>query len=121
MFLTEIQMDTELDKVQKEIMEKVPAAEDIMCSLSKQFTICANNIHPPEKQQSVLGWATSESQGPVGAPTFKVLGFGNSVVFLKACKRSCDAKQSQGCQGWVEAPLFVNNPWFELMVFKPTV
>ena len=35
MLLTEIQMDTELDRVQKEIMEKVPVAEDIICSLSK--------------------------------------------------------------------------------------
>ena len=34
MLLTEIQTDTELDRVQKEIMEKVPAVEDIMCSLN---------------------------------------------------------------------------------------
>ena len=47
--LTEIQMDTKLDRVQKEIMEKVPATEDIMYSLSKQFTIYTKNIHPPEK------------------------------------------------------------------------
>ena len=28
----------------------------------------------------------------VGAPTFKVLSFGNSAVFVEACKRSCDEK-----------------------------
>ena len=28
----------------------------------------------------------------VGAPTFKVLSFGNSAVFVEACKRSCDTK-----------------------------
>ena len=49
MMLTEMQTDTELDRVQKEIMEKVPAAEDIMSSLSKQFTICTKKIRPPEK------------------------------------------------------------------------
>ena len=49
MFLTEIQTDTELDRVQKEIMEKVLATDDIMYSLSKQFTICAKKIRPPEK------------------------------------------------------------------------
>ena len=49
MLLTEIQTDIELDIVQKEIMEKVPAAEDIMCSLSKRFTIYAKKIRPPEK------------------------------------------------------------------------
>ena len=49
MLLTEIQTDIELDRVKKEIMEKVPAAEDIMCSLSKQFTIYAKKICPLEK------------------------------------------------------------------------
>ena len=49
MLFTEIQTETELGRVQKEIMERVPAAEDIMCSLSKQFTIYAKNIRPPKK------------------------------------------------------------------------
>ena len=61
MMLTEMQTDTELDRVQKEIVEKEQAAEDIMRSLNKQFTIFANNILPPETQQSVLGHDTGES------------------------------------------------------------
>ena len=61
MMLTEMQMDTELDKVQKDIVEKEQAAEDIMRSLNKQFTIFANKILPPKKQQSVLGRDTGES------------------------------------------------------------
>ena len=39
----------------QEIVEKEQAAEDIMCSLNKQFTIFANKILPPEKKQIVLG------------------------------------------------------------------
>ena len=42
--------DTELDRVQKEIVEKEQATEDIMRNLNKQFTIFANNILPPEKK-----------------------------------------------------------------------
>ena len=61
MLLKGIQTDIELDRVQKEIMEKVPAAKDIMCTLSKQFTIFANKILPPDKQQSVPGRDTGES------------------------------------------------------------
>ena len=49
MMLTEMQMDTELDTVQKEIVGKEQAAEDIMRSLNKQFTIFTNKILPPEK------------------------------------------------------------------------
>ena len=45
----------------QEIVEKEQAAEDIMHSLNKQFTIFANKILPPEKQQSVSGRDTSES------------------------------------------------------------
>ena len=61
MMLTEMQTDTELDRVQKEIVEKEQATKDIMHSLNKQFTILANNILPPEKQQSVSGQDTGES------------------------------------------------------------
>ena len=61
MMLTKMQIDTKLKRVQKEIVEKEQAAEDIMRSLNKQFTIFANNILPPEKQQSVPGWDTGES------------------------------------------------------------
>ena len=53
--LTEIQTDTELDRVQKEIVEKEQVAEDIMRSLNKQFTIFANKILVPEKKQSFPG------------------------------------------------------------------
>ena len=45
----------------QEIVEKEQAADDIMHSLSKQFTIFTNMILPPEKQQSVPGRATGES------------------------------------------------------------
>ena len=82
--LTEMQKDTKLDIVQKKIVEKEQAAEDIMCNLNKQFTIFSNKIPPPEKQQSVPGQDTSESQGPVGARTLKVLNFGNSTVLVRS-------------------------------------
>ena len=68
----------------QEIMEKEKVAEDIMHSLNKQFTIFTNNILPPEKQQSVPGRDTGESQGPVGAWTLKVLNFGNSMVLVRS-------------------------------------
>ena len=45
----------------QELVEKEKAADDIMCSLNKQFTIFANKILPLEKQQSVLGRDTGES------------------------------------------------------------
>ena len=45
----------------QEIVEKEQVAEDIMCSLNKQFTIFSNKILPPEKQQSALGRDTGES------------------------------------------------------------
>ena len=45
----------------QEIVEKEQAAEDIMRSLNKQFTIFTNKILTPEKQQSVPGWDTGES------------------------------------------------------------
>ena len=59
--LTEMQTDTELDRVQKELVDKEQAAKDIMRGLNKQFTIFANKILPPDKQQSVPGRDTSES------------------------------------------------------------
>ena len=45
----------------QEIVEKEQAAEDIMCSLNKQFTIFTNKILPPEKQQSAPGRDIGES------------------------------------------------------------
>ena len=42
-------------------MEKEQVAKDIMRGLNKQFTIFANKILPPDKQQSVPGWDTGES------------------------------------------------------------
>ena len=68
----------------QEIVEKEKAVEDIMCSLNKQFTIFANNILPPEKQQSVLGRDTGESYGTLGVWTLKVLNFGNSTVLVRS-------------------------------------
>ena len=61
MMLTDMHTDTELDRVQKDIVEKEQVAKDIMRSLKKQFTIFANKIIPPEKQQSVPGRDTGES------------------------------------------------------------
>ena len=61
MMLTEMQMDTGLDRVQKEIVEKDQAAEDIMRSLNKQFTIFANKIIVPKKKQTCSGWDNGES------------------------------------------------------------
>jgi len=61
MMVTEMQTDTEPDRVPKEIINKEQAAEDIMHSLNKQFTIVADKILPPEKQQSVPGRDTGES------------------------------------------------------------
>ena len=45
----------------QEIVEKEQVAKDIMHSLNKQFTIFANKILAPEKQQSVPRWDTGES------------------------------------------------------------
>ena len=45
----------------QEIMEKEQAAEDIMRNLNKQFTIFANKILPPKKQQSAPRRDTGES------------------------------------------------------------
>ena len=45
----------------QELVEKEQAAEDIMRSLNKQFTIFTNKILPPEKQQSAPGRDTGES------------------------------------------------------------
>ena len=45
----------------QEIVEKDQVAEDIMHILNKQFTIFANKILIPEKQQSVPGRDTGES------------------------------------------------------------
>ena len=45
----------------QELVEKEQATNDIMCGLNKQFTIFANKILPPEKQQSVPGRDTGES------------------------------------------------------------
>ena len=45
----------------REIVEKEQVAKDIMRSLNKQFTIFANKILPPEKQQSASGRDTGES------------------------------------------------------------
>ena len=61
MMVTEMQMDTDPDQVWKEIINKEQVAEDNMHSLKKQFTIVANKILPPEKQQSVPGRDTGES------------------------------------------------------------
>ena len=61
MMLTNMQTDTELDRVQKDIMEKEQAADDIMCGLNKKFIIFANKILPLDKQQSVSGRDTGES------------------------------------------------------------
>ena len=62
---TEMQTDTEPDRVCKEIIKKDQAAEDI--------------ILLPDKQLSVPGRDTGESQGPVGARTLRVLMVGNST------------------------------------------
>ena len=43
------------------MVEKEQETEDIIRSLNKQFTIFANKILPPDKQQSVLGQDTGES------------------------------------------------------------
>ena len=83
----------------QELVEKEQAADDIMRVLNKQFIIFTNKILPPNKKQSVPGRDTGESQGAVGVRALTVLTFGNSVVFVEACKRSCDSKQSQGCWG----------------------
>ena len=61
MMLTEMQMDTKLDRVQKEIAEKEQPTNDMMLGLNKQFSIFANKILLPDKQQSVPGWDTGES------------------------------------------------------------
>ena len=61
MMLTKMQTDIEFDKVQKDLVEKEQVANDIMRSLNKKVTIFANNILPPDKQQSVPGWDTGES------------------------------------------------------------
>ena len=45
----------------QEIVDKEKETEDIMRSLNKQFTIFANKILAPKKQQSVPGWDTGES------------------------------------------------------------
>ena len=45
----------------QKIVEKEQVAEDTMHNLNKQFTIFANKILPPEKQQSVPGRDTGES------------------------------------------------------------
>ena len=45
--VTEMQMDTEPDRVRKEIIKKEQVAKDI--------------ILPPDKQLSVPGWDTGES------------------------------------------------------------
>ena len=45
----------------QELVEKEQTADNIMRGLNKQFTIFANKIIPPEKQQSVPRWDTGES------------------------------------------------------------
>ena len=45
----------------QELVEKEQAAENIMLSLNKQFTIFANKILPLDKQQSVPGRDIGES------------------------------------------------------------
>ena len=50
-----------LASILQEIVEKEQAADDIMRSLNKQFIVFANNILPPDKQQSVPGRDTSDS------------------------------------------------------------
>ena len=72
MMVTNMQTDTEPDRVQNEIIQKEQAAEDIIRSLHKQFTIFTNKILPPDKQQCVPGRDTGESQGPIGVRTLTV-------------------------------------------------
>ena len=58
MILTEMQMDTNINK---EISEKDQSADDIILNLNKQFSIFANKILRPDKQQSVPGRDIGES------------------------------------------------------------
>ena len=67
----------------QQLVEKEKAADEIIHNLNSRFHILAKKILPPEKSQSAPGRATSESQGPVGAPTLRVLSFGNSAVFVE--------------------------------------
>ena len=45
----------------QELVEKEQAADNIMRSLSKQYTIFSNKVLPPDQQQRVPGRDTSES------------------------------------------------------------
>ena len=58
---TEMKMDTEPDRVQKETIKKEQAADDSMYGFSKQCTVFASKILPLEKQQSAPGRDTGES------------------------------------------------------------
>ena len=44
-----------------DLVAKEKEADDVMRGLNKQFTLFANKILPPDKQQSVPGRDTSES------------------------------------------------------------
>ena len=66
----------------QELVEKEQATDNIMRGLNKQFTLFANKILPPNKQQSVPGRDTGKSQGPVGVRNLTILNFGNSAVFV---------------------------------------
>ena len=99
MMLTEMQTDTELERVQKELLAKEQAAD-------KQFTIFTNKILPPDKQHSVPGRDTGESQGPIGARALTVINFGNSTVLGKLVSRFVTQNSLRGVA--VESkPLFL--------------
>ena len=107
--IKEIQTDTEPDKVKKEIIQKDKAAKYIMCSLHKQFTIFTNKILPPDKQQSVPGRDTGESQGPVGACTLTILKVGNSVGLWEFVSGATAQNSLRGV-GAESKTLFCNKP-----------
>ena len=67
----------------QELVKKEQATENIMRGLNKQFVIFTDKVRLPEEQQSVLGRATGESQGPVGARTLTVPNFGNCANFVE--------------------------------------
>ena len=72
--------NTESSSVLQELVEKEKVADDILHNLTNRFHTLAQKILPPEPSQSVPGWATSESWGPVGTRTLRIISFGNSAV-----------------------------------------
>ena len=63
-------------EVLQELLEKEQAADSIIHGINKQYAILADKVRLPEEPQSVPGWDTGESQGPVGARTLTVLKIG---------------------------------------------